>query len=226
MYAEDDLLPISALQHLLYCERQCALIHVERLWAENALTVQGRHLHEKAHGGRRESREGRRTARSLQVRSLRLGLYGVTDVVEFHPAPPTADAGGEPAPPIPFPVEYKRGRPKAHDADRVQLCAQALCLEEMLGRPVSTGALYYGKTRRREDVPFDDPLRQLTLRTVDRLHALIASGHTPPAAYERNKCDRCSLKPLCLPEAGSASAASAYLRSSLSHALSRPAASD
>lgn len=219
MYAEDDLLPISALQHLLYCERQCALIHIERLWAENALTIQGRHLHDKAHGGRGEKRNSQRTARSLQVRSLRLGLYGVTDVVEFRPNLDGAVA-------IPFPIEYKRGRPKAHDADRVQLCAQAICLEEMLGVAVPNGALFYGKTRRRQDVPFDDSLRKLTFLTIDRLHVLIASGQTPPAIYERNKCDRCSLKSLCLPELGSALGASAYLRRSLSHAIASAAASD
>ena len=214
MFAEEDLLPISALQHLLYCDRQCALIHVERLWAENALTVQGRHLHDRAHGGRGESRGGRRTARALQVRSRVLGLYGVADVVEFR----ISDCVGSP---IPFPVEYKRGRPKAHDADRVQLCAQALCLEEMLSRHVPAGALFYGKTRRRHDVAFDEPLRGLTRQTAASLHALIAAGRTPRAVYEKNKCDRCSLKSLCLPGAGPASGAAAYLRRTLAHSLTQ-----
>jgi CRISPR-associated exonuclease Cas4 len=193
VYAEDDLLPISALQHLLFCERQCALIHVEQLWAENRLTVEGRQLHERADGGRPESRGGVRTARALPVRSLRLGLAGRADVVEFH-----ADPGGGAA--RPFPVEYKRGRPKEHDADRVQLCAQALCLEEMLGSSVPAGALFYGATRRRLDVVFDAALRGVVESTAARLHALVASGVTPPAAREP-KCDSCSLLDLCLPDA-------------------------
>lgn len=200
MYAEDDLLPISALQHLLFCERQCALIHIEGFWAENRLTVEGRQLHNKAHGekvgprggGRTESRAGARTARGLALRSFRLGLAGKSDVVEFH----SSAAPG--APPTPFPVEYKRGRPKRNGCDRVQLCAQALCLEEMLGTPVPAGALFYGQIRRRDEVVFDAALRRQTEDAAVRLHALIASGVTPAAVRER-KCERCSLLDLCLP---------------------------
>jgi CRISPR-associated exonuclease Cas4 len=194
MFADEDLLPISALQHLLFCERQCALIHVEGVWAENRLTVEGRHLHDRAHEGPDETRAGIRIARGLTLRSLRLGLTGKADVVEFHPA---ATVGGSPRP---FPVEYKRGRPKSHDADRVQLCAQALCLEEMLAVEVPAGALFYGRTRRREDVRFDAELRALTEVTARRLRELIASSQTPRAVRER-KCDSCSLLPMCLPDA-------------------------
>jgi len=210
MYAEDDLLPISALQHLLYCPRQCALIHIERLWAENRWTVEGRNLHAKAHDGKAESRKGNRQARSLMVRSLTLGIWGQTDIVEFQNA-------GSPHPTTPFPVEYKRGKPKAHDADRVQLCAQALCLEEMLNVTIPAGALFYGQTRRREEVIFDDRLRQITLNTIDRLHDLIASGQTPAPIYEKEKCERCSLRNLCLPEAHRS--AERYLRKSLELSL-------
>lgn len=192
-FTEDDLLPISALQHLLFCERQCALIHIEGLWAENRLTVEGRHLHDKAHEGRSETRSGVRIVRGLALRSFRLGLVGKADVVEFHAESDTPDGR-------PFPVEYKRGRPKKHNADKVQLCAQALCLEEMLGTPVPAGALFYGRTRRRLDVPFDEALRRLTQDTAGRLHALIASRRTP-AAVREPKCERCSLLHLCLPEA-------------------------
>jgi CRISPR-associated exonuclease Cas4 len=170
------------------------LIHIEGLWAENRLTVEGRHLHDKAHEGPDEMRGDVRIVRGLALRSLRLGLIGKADVVEFHPPAPR---GGSPRP---FPVEYKRGRPKAHDADRVQLCAQGLCLEEMLGVPVGAGALFYGRTRRRQDVAFDDALRRLTEQTAERLHALIATGRTPRAVREP-KCDRCSLLDLCLPGA-------------------------
>src|SRR5690606_16422424 len=139
MYAEKDFLPISALQHLLFCERQCALIHIEGLWAENRLTVEGQHLHEKAHAGRGETRPGVRIARGLAIRSERLGIAGYADIVEFHADEQSGLAK-------PFPVEYKRGRPKRHDADLVQLCAQAMCLEETLNTSVTAGALFYGST--------------------------------------------------------------------------------
>lgn len=187
-----DLLPISALQHLIFCERQCALIHVERLWAENRLTVEGRLLHRKAHNDMRPiNRPGVRTTRGLELVSHRLGLFGVSDVIEWKPEHP------------PFPIEYKRGKPKAHSADRVQLCAQAMCLEEMLGVPdsaIAAGAIFYGKTRRRFDVLFDASLRLLTAQAASRLHEIISSGATPTARREP-KCEQCSLLNLCLPDA-------------------------
>jgi len=188
-YAEADLLPISALQHLLYCERQCALIHVERQWAENRETAQGNILHKKAHGGKSTTRPEGRSLRALPLRSLELGLFGVADVVQWRP--------GEP----PVPVEYKRGRPKKNDCDRVQLCAQALCLEEMTGQPVPLGELFYGKTRRRVAVEMSPGLRRLTAEATARLHDLIRAGRTPPAE-PGPKCDRCSLRELCLPHLG------------------------
>lgn len=215
-FAEADLLPISALQHLIFCERQCALIHNEQLWAENRLTVEGQQLHEKTHDVKRgESRPGIRIARGLRLRSFIFGITGQADVVEFHDHPLPDDHlpvdvvpldGELPAnpqrPARVLPVEYKRGRPKAHRADEVQLCAQALCLEEMLhpAEPIAEGRLFYGKTRRRTDVPFDDNLRQLTHTTITRLHQLIESGQTPKAFYEPVKCDRCSLIELCMPK--------------------------
>ena len=193
MFSEDALLPISALQHLLFCRRQCALIHIERVWAENVFTVQGGILHERAHEQGCESHDGIRVARAVSLRSLQLGLTGVADVVEFHPA-----AGcGE----VAFPVEYKRGRPKSDACDTVQLCAQALCLEEMLGRPVPAGALFYAETRRRIDVPFDTDLRALTLATIAELAALFSAGRTPPPTPHRSRCKACSLLDLCRPEA-------------------------
>ena len=227
MFSEDDLLPISALQHLVFCERQCALIHIERAWAENRLTVEGRHLHEKTHQQGVETRDGVRIVRGLQLRSLRLGLSGVADVVEFHLPPTTAPPRPPPGAPAlaevgapvmdasppgaPFPVEYKRGRPKANDCDRIQLCAQALCLEEMLGAAVPAGALFYGRTRRRKDVRFGVDLRQRTVDAAARLHALLASGRTPPAVRE-SKCGRCSLANQCLPEiANGRRSAAAYI---------------
>jgi len=191
MYTEDDLLPISALQHLIYCERQCALIHIERAWDENLFTAEGRIMHERVHEGGRESRANVRIARALSLRSLRLGLIGKADVVEFHRLEKSLWR--------PFPVEHKRGKPKADESDKVQLCAQALCLEEMLETVVPHGAIFYGKTRHRQDVVFDDALRKQTEETCTRLHELIHSNKTPKVAHGK-KCRNCSLFDGCLPK--------------------------
>lgn len=205
-FLESELLPLSALQHLEFCPRQCALIHLEQAWEENALTAEGRILHEKTDAAKPEWRGGVRIARSLRIRSLRLGLAGVADVVEFHPLSPldSDKSQGIRLPGmqgrwLPFPVEYKRGKPKKNDADRVQLCAQALCLQEMLSIPVPGGALFYGETRRRLDVAFDESLRQKTEALTADLHALLQIGKTPSATYEA-KCDRCSLLEICMPK--------------------------
>ncbi len=199
-FVEDDLLPLSALQHLQYCERQCALIHIEGLWEENVFTTQGRHLHERAHGGKAELRGSILTVRSLRLRSLRLGLVGQADVVEFHRTDANGvELSGRSARWRPFPVEYKRGRPKRDRCDEVQLCAQALCLEEMLDTAIEVGALFYGQTRRRFDVAFDATLRHETESTAERLRALVTSRKTPSAVYEKKKCERCSLIGLCRP---------------------------
>jgi CRISPR/Cas system-associated exonuclease Cas4 (RecB family) len=284
MYDEADLLPISALQHLAFCERQWALIHLEGQWAENPLTVEGHHLHDRTHQPETESRGDLRIARGLRLRSLRLGLSGIADVVEFHrvdsnevhchserseeprPDPQTrprllatarqrschsresgnpvrsgdvdprfrggdegssfisiggpqahdnlgmtqAGAGqgtglpaGVPLPGLrglwqPAPVEYKRGRPKLGPYDEIQLCAQALCLEEMLGVAISAGALYYGQPHQRQEVALNVELRERTEKLAARLHELTRIGRTPLAIYEK-KCERCSLLTLCMP---------------------------
>jgi CRISPR-associated exonuclease Cas4 len=211
-YAESDLLPLSALQHLVFCERQCALIHIEQLWAENRLTAEGRQLHERVHEQESESRGDVRIVRGLRIRSLRLGLIGVADVVEFHHQPDGAEQ--------PFPVEYKRGRPKPGRCDEVQLCAQAMCIEEMLATPISTGAIFYGQPRRRLEVSLCTGLRDETEALAARLHLLQQSGHTPPPVYEK-KCDQCSLLALCLPKAA-CKRASAYLHRAVSRALEPP----
>ncbi|AMN45532.1 CRISPR-associated protein Cas4 [Steroidobacter denitrificans] len=187
---DEDLLPLSALQHFLYCPRQCALIHLEQQWAENRQTAEGRLLHERVDTPRAEHRRGVRTVSAMPLLSLDLGITGKADVVEFH----NTDTGESP-----LPVEYKRGRPKAHRADEVQLCAQALCLEAMLGRPVEVGTLFYGQTRRRKEVPFDRELRELTMRTIADTRAVFASGQTPSACYDARRCDACSLLDLCQP---------------------------
>lgn len=186
--AEDGLIPLSALQHHLFCPRQCALIHVEGLWAEDAATAEGRLLHEAVDSGKGESRPGVRIARGLQIRSLALGVAGRADAVEFRGRPP-----------VPFPVEYKRGKPKRHRADEVQLCAQALCLEEMFGAPVPEGALFYGEQRRRTPVAFDAELRALTAGVAEAARANVLAGRTP-APVLIPACRRCSLHALCRPE--------------------------
>lgn len=185
------LLPISALQHLYFCPRQCALIHVEQAWIENRFTAEGRILHERPDKGTYERRGKVKFERDVALRSFRLGLVGKADVVEFQFS---GDMTLHP-----FPVEYKRGRPKKDNCDRVQLCAQAICLEEMLNTKIFAGALFYGKTRRRLDVAFDIPLRQETEDLSIELHNLIESGQTPKAIYSK-KCDNCSFLKQCLPK--------------------------
>jgi CRISPR-associated exonuclease Cas4 len=190
----DDLLPLSGLQHLIYCERQFALIHVEQLWAENALTISGKQLHERADLPGESFGADLRIARALTLRSDRLRLTGKADVVEFHRE--TAPDGR-----IlwrPFPVEYKRGRPKTGGADEVQLCAQALCLEEMLGIDVPRGALFYGTTRRRKAVDFTEKLRDRVAAAARRCHELFEARLTPRVAQDK-RCDNCSLFSICLP---------------------------
>lgn len=187
---DDAPVSLSALQHYLYCPRQCALIHIERLWAENRHTAEGRILHGRADQPAVEQRHGVRTITAMPVSAPELGIAGVADVVEFH----AGDAGD-----TPYPVEYKRGRPKPHRADQVQLCAQALCLESMFGCRVPEGALFYGKTRRRQVVSFDAELRRLTRDTVVATREMILSGKTPLAAYDAKRCDACSLLDLCQP---------------------------
>ncbi|MDA8338376.1 MAG: CRISPR-associated protein Cas4 [Nitrospiraceae bacterium] len=198
---------LSALQHYAYCPRQCALIHIEQVWSENLFTAEGRIMHEKADTANRESRGKVRIESGVPIRSLRLGLIGKADVVEFY----KMDDGTW----LPFPVEYKRGKPKADDCDRVQLCAQAICLEEMLKVAIREGALFYGQTRRREDVIFDTALRQETEDIARKVHKLIKSGITPKAEYSK-KCERCSLLEVCMPKTcGKARSVSKYLLSAI-----------
>jgi CRISPR-associated exonuclease Cas4 len=203
IFAEDDFIMLSALQHFVFCERQCALIHIEQAWSENIFTAEGRIMHDKADSNKFESRGDVRIDYSVPLRSLRLGLVGKADVVEFHKR---ADGSWKP-----FPVEYKRGKPKKDDCDRVQLCAQAICLEEMLNVDIPAGALFYGQTRRREDVVFNELLRKETAEISRKVHELIASGVTPKAAYAK-KCEKCSLFEICMPKTcGKGRSVSRYL---------------
>ncbi len=187
----DDLIMLSALQHYVFCPRQCALIHIEQAWSENMFTAEGRIMHEKVDTAKYESRKNVRIEYGVPMRSLRLGLIGKADVVEFH----RVDDGSW----LPFPVEYKRGKSKADNCDRVQLCAQAICLEEMLDVELREGALFYGQTRRREDVVFEEGLRMETEGIAGKVHELIMAGITPKPEYSK-KCECCSLREICMPK--------------------------
>lgn len=189
---EGEPISLSALQHAVYCLRQAALIHLERLWADNRFTAEGDVLHAVADKGGARKVRGVRRVMALPLASQRLNVAGVADMVEFY-----AGEEGE----IPFPVEYKRGKAKLHRADEVQLCAQALCLEEMTGRNVPEGALFYAETKRRVVVPFDSALRDLTRQTIDALAEVFASRRTPPPTPHRSRCWACSLIDLCRPDA-------------------------
>lgn len=203
MHAETDLLPLSGLQHLAFCPRQCALIHIEGVWSESRLTAEGHAMHRRVDEREHETRGNVRREFGLRIRSLALGLIGIADCVEFRRE--TSDW-------MPFPVEYKRGSPKGDNpCDRVQLCAQAICLEEMCSCAIGAGALFYGETRQREDVAFDPSLRILTADLARRFHALVAAGITPPPVYGPY-CRSCSLQGDCRPRlVSSGRSAQSYL---------------
>lgn len=167
------------------------MIHLEQQWTENVFTAEGRILHERVHTAAKESRRKIKIEFDVPIRSMALGIVGRADIVEFH----LQDDGNW----LPFPVEYKRGRPKKNDVDRVQLCAQAMCLEEMLTVPVPAGALYYGKKKRRTEVAFGPSLRRVTIDTAENLHIMLADEKTPPPQY-RESCENCSFFESCLPE--------------------------
>jgi len=189
---ESDPIPISALQHAVYCLRQAALIHLERLWEENRFTAEGRVQHAVAEKPGARKARGVRRVMALPLYSRRLGIAGVADLVEFH----QVTDGQE----IPYPVEYKRGKPKLHRADEVQLCAQSLCLEEMIGVSVPEGALFYAETKRRATVPFDAELRRLTEVTIADLAEIFTTQETPPPTPHRARCRACSLISSCRPD--------------------------
>jgi CRISPR-associated exonuclease Cas4 len=193
MYTEDDLIPVSALQHILFCERQYALIHLEQVWEENVFTAEGRILHERVDVEHHESRRLFRQEFGMAIRSLGRGLIGKCDLVELWFSQDRRIKRVSP-------VEFKRGKEKVSDVDRVQLCAQALCLEEMFDMTIETGQLYYLQEHRRTDVILDQGLRSNTTDLINRARALWESGKTPAAEYEKHTCDRCSLFDLCMPK--------------------------
>jgi CRISPR-associated exonuclease Cas4 len=200
VFSEDDLLPLSGLQHMAFCERQWALIHIEQQWAENRLTAEGHIVHERAHEAGAETRKTLVIARGVAVHSFRLGISGQADVVEFEADPGGVVLEGRTGRWLPSPVEYKRGRPKKAICDRVQVCAQGLCLEEVFGIRIASGALYYDTPRRRQEVAFTGDLRTQTERLCARMQELYQRRETPPPVYTRG-CESCSVKEICLPRA-------------------------
>lgn len=220
LYQEADYIPLSALQHYLFCPRQCALIHLEQIWRDNYLTTSGKLLHEHVDSGDRASRRDLHQATALRLVSHRYGLTGIADLVEFREWECERDNSGKriatTIPGLkrlwrPFPVEYKRGKEDFHDAAKVQLCAQAICLEEMLDIHIPFAVLYRGATRRRTEVDLDAPLRQKTVETADNVRTLLRGDATPHATYTP-LCEACSLFDTCLPrKATSGSSASEWL---------------
>lgn len=201
------IIMLSALQHYMFCPRQCALIHLEGVWRESYLTASGRTLHERVDRQASQSRREVHQATALCLFSNRLGLTGVADMVEFQKVAKADDEDGRTVATElpgrngfwkPFPVEYKRGKPKSHQADEVQLCAQALCLEEMLDVVIPRGALFYGETRHRVEVEFDSVLRGLTETVVENARDMLQSRVTPPPIFSK-ACNSCSLIDDCRP---------------------------
>ncbi|WP_195283032.1 CRISPR-associated protein Cas4 [Harryflintia acetispora] len=214
-YEEDQFLQLSGLQHFYFCRRQWALIHIEHQWAENFRTVDGALMHERAHDKElTESRGDRIVTRGMNVFSRTLGVSGECDVLEFHRAPCGIPLPGRQGLWQPFPVEYKRGKPNPQAGDTLQLCAQALCLEEMLCCEIAQGALYYGELRHRQPVDFTQELRQSVRDCLREMHELYRRGHTPKVKPTKS-CNACSLKELCLPQLLRSRPVSAYLHEHL-----------
>lgn len=215
IYREEDFLQLSGLQHFAFCRRQWALIHIEQQWRENLRTVEGDLLHRRAHDEQARERRGDiLILRGLSVASAALGISGKCDVVEFRADPGGISLRGEEGLWVPFPVEYKRGSPKPHRADELQLCAQAMCLEEMLCCTVSEGAIFYGETRRRTSVSFSRELREQVKAMLEEMHQLYRRGYTPKVRRSRS-CNACSLKELCLPALMKGNNVNAYLRQAM-----------
>lgn len=198
-YTSDELLPLSGIQHFVFCRRQWALIHVERQWQENGLTVDGKIMHDRVDDPFfSEVRKGGIITRSMPVASYRLGLIGVCDVVEFTPSPEGVKLKDHPGFFLPTPVEYKHGQEKRDRCDEAQLCAQALCLEEMLSVPIPCGYLYYGETRHRVEVELNEELRRYVGGMISEMHSYFERGYTPRVKPSK-ACRSCSLQNICLP---------------------------
>jgi CRISPR-associated exonuclease Cas4 len=218
-YTPDELLPLSGIQHFVFCRRQWALIHIEQQWKENVLTVEGRIMHKRTDDPFLvETRKGVVVARAVPIASYRLGLSGVCDVVEFTEAPEGVRLPGRDVLYLPAPVEYKRGKPKRGPSDEAQLCAQAMCLEEVLSVTISAGYLYYGEIRHRVAVELTSELRELVSWMAGGMHAYFQRGYTPRVKPFKG-CRSCSLADLCLPKLQEkAVPASKYIRQHIENA--------
>ena len=200
MYSEEDYLMLSGIQHFAFCRRQWAMIHIEQQWADNYRTTAGELMHKKAHDeGTFEKRGNLLIVRGLRISSRELGLSGQCDVVEFHQSENGVELFGYDGKWSPLPVEYKHGVPKENDSDKLQLCAQAICLEEMFQTNIPDGYLYYGENRRRSYVEFTDNLREKVKKMTEEMHALFKRGYTPNVKPTK-QCKACSLENLCVPK--------------------------
>ena len=215
-YDEDDYLNLSGLQHFAFCRRQWALIHIERLWDENLRTAEGHILHENVHDAfSAEKRGGLLISRGMSVFSRTLGVSGACDAVEFHASPKGVTLAGREGGWLPVPVEYKRGKPKENDSDSLQLCGQAMCLEEMLRCPrISKAFLYYGETGHRTAVALDETLRAKVGAMLKEMHALYERKYTPRVKPTKS-CNACSLKNLCMPRLYKVGSAAQYIKNRL-----------
>ncbi len=198
MYQEEDFLTLSELQHFSFCKRQWALINIEQQWMENERTISGHLFHEKAHDNSKTEKRGNViTTRGMWVKSTSLGVCGICDVVEFHKNTNGVRLINYPDLWMPYPIEYKVGKQKEDDSDAIQLCAQAMCLEEMFCCRIDEGALFYGELRRREIVFFSEEIREKVKKSLEEMHDLMRKKYTPKV--KPKKCGNCSLKEICLP---------------------------
>ena len=215
MYTEENYLLLSGIQHFAYCPRQWALIHIEQQWNENLRTFEGRLMHERVHDGSSSEKRGDvLTVRGMRVFSRILGFSGECDVVEFHLSDTGITLHGRHGLYQAIPIEYKRGKPKEHDADRLQLCTQAMCIEEMLVCDISRGYLFYGEPRRRTEVFFDIELRDKVKKASSQMHEYAARGYTPKVK-PRKGCNACSLKDICVPKLNKNKSARGYISARL-----------
>ncbi len=214
-YAEDDYLMLSGIQHFKFCRRQWALIHIEQQWAENVHTVVGELMHKKAHDPYLvEKRKDLLVARSLPIASRKMGISGECDVVEFHRCEDGVKLHGHRGDFSVYPIEYKKGKPKLTEEDRLQLAAQAMCLEEMFSTDIPEGALFYGETRRREVVEITEDLRQEVRNMFQEMHQYFERKYTPKVKYSKS-CTACSLKDICLPKLGKSGSVKDYIHQML-----------
>ena len=218
-YQEEDYLLLSGIQHFVFCRRQWALIHIEQQWEENVRTFEGKVLHERAHNPEfREKRKDILTVRAMKVFSRTMGISGECDVVEFHQSEYGISLQGQTGVYVVIPVEYKRGSPKTHEADQLQLTAQAMCLEEMLVTQIEKGFLYYGETRHRMEVIFSQELRAKVKQCFKEMHAYYERRYTPKVR-KSTSCKQCSLCNICMPELCAVPSADKYIEEMLKEDL-------